>query len=80
MPGITADGIQDAFLKVILGNGITALAVIIAVIQFPLYGFIISYSRAKKEPTWFTVWAIIVWIHIGISVVVLPFALISTIL
>ena len=78
MLGITTDGIQDAFLKMILGNGITALAIGIAIIQFPLYGFIISYSRAKKEPTWFSIWEIIVWIHIGISLVALPFALIST--
>jgi hypothetical protein len=77
---IAADGIEDAFLKMIVGNGVTVLAIVIAIIQFPLYGFIIGFSRAKKEPTWFTVLEIIVWIHIAISAVALPFALISAVL
>jgi hypothetical protein len=80
MLGITTDGIEDAFLQMIVGNGITILAIGVAIIQFPFYGFIISYSRAKTEPTWFTVWEIIAWIHIGISLITLPFAFIATIL
>ena len=77
---VATEGIEDAFLKMIVGNGIILLVLGNAIIQFPLYGFIISYSRTKKEPSWFTILETIVWIHIVISAAALPFALLSAVI
>lgn len=69
--------IDGVFLKGILDNIIMALAFVIAIIQFPAYGFIISYSGLKKDSKFWTMSKIIIWMHIIISVILLPYALIA---
>ena len=54
---------------------ISVLAVGAAIVQFPLYGFVISYAKLKQS-FWLKVCAGVIWLHIVVIVVVLAIALI----
>ena len=55
---------SDAFLSHI----ISMLAIGVAAVQFPLYGFIISYARLKRS-FWLKLCACVVWLHIGVIII-----------
>ena len=40
------------------------LGIALAVIQFPLFGFILSYSSSKKGSVFYVVIKVIIWLHI----------------
>ena len=69
--------IDDAFLKAILDNGIIAVAFGLAILQFPAYGFLISYSRTKTGSKLWTAIRIILGIHIIVCLALLPYAIIA---
>ena len=62
---------SDAFVSQI----ISILAVGVGLVQFPLYGFVISYAKLKQS-VWLKVLAGVIWLHIVVIVVVLAIALI----
>lgn len=63
----------DAFLSQV----ISALAFAGMVLQFPLYGFIVSYANLKRH-LWLRVCAGIVWLHLIVIVVCMGVFLIRT--
>ena len=65
----------DAFLSQIIG----ALAFGGAILQFPLYGFIISYAKLKQS-FWLKLCAGVIWLHIIAIAVFLVIALIHKLL
>jgi hypothetical protein len=69
--------IEDAFFKAIIENTIIALAFGGAIIQYPLYGFIISYAGVRKGSRFWAVCRVAVCLHVMISFIVLPYALIA---
>ncbi|MEP6789429.1 MAG: hypothetical protein ABJB40_13405 [Acidobacteriota bacterium] len=56
-----------------IGNAAIALAAI----QFPLFGFVLSYIREYKRSLFFTLISIVIWFHVAISLLVLGLVLIS---
>lgn len=50
---------SDAFLS----HVVSRLAIAGMLLQFPLYGFIISYAKLKRH-LWLRLCAVVVWIHI----------------
>ena len=62
---------SDAFVSQI----ISILAVGVGLVQFPLYGFVISYAKLKQS-VWLKLLAGVIWLHIVVIVVVLAIALI----
>jgi hypothetical protein len=63
--GIAPD---DAFLSQIVRTISMVLVFGAAILQFPLYGFVLSYARLKKS-LWLTLCVGIIWLHIiGIGV------------
>jgi hypothetical protein len=48
-----------------------------AVLQFPLYGFIVSYANLKQH-WWLTLCAGVVWVHLIVIIVCLGFFFIQT--
>ena len=60
---------RDAFLSQVVG----ALAIGAAILQFPLYGFIISYAKLKRS-FWLKLCAGVVWLHIVAIVIGLVIA------
>jgi hypothetical protein len=69
--------IDDAFFKAIVENTIIALACGTAIIQFPLYGFIISYAKKKRGSRFWAICKVVAWLHIIVSLIVLPYTLIA---
>jgi hypothetical protein len=63
----------DAFLSQV----ISALAFAGMVLQFPLYGFIVSYANLKRH-LWLRVCAGIIWLHLIIILVCLGVFVIQT--
>lgn len=68
---MTGTSSANAFLSHI----ITGVAVLIAVLQFPFYGFVISYARVNKSMVVKGA-NVLVWIHIIVIAVVITIALI----
>jgi Mn2+/Fe2+ NRAMP family transporter len=63
--GIAPD---DAFLSQIIRTVSMVLVFGSAILQFPLYGFVLSYAKLKKA-WWLTLCVGIIWLHmIGIGV------------
>ena len=60
----------DPFLSRI----VSVLAVGVAAVQFPFYGFIISYARLKRS-FWLKLCASIVWLHISAIIICIFIAL-----
>jgi hypothetical protein len=71
--------INDAFLKGIIENTMLALVFGAAIIQYPLYGFFISYAKKKEGSRFWAICKICVLLHTIVSLLVLPFALIARI-
>lgn len=66
---------QRSFSDAFLSQIVTAVALLVAIIQFPAYGFIISSVRLGKS-LWLKLASIIVWLHISVIAVVLGIAFI----
>ena len=58
------------FSSPVLGIGLAA-------IQFPLFGFIVSYANLKKESVFYAVIKVIIWLHITVSLISLLLVLIT---
>lgn len=59
-----------------LGQIIRFFCIGLAVIQFPLFGFIVSYAHLKKGSIFYALVKILVWFHIIVSFLFLLLALI----
>ena len=74
---LRSEGSTQGWLITVLDNILFAIAVGAAIVQFPLYGFVISYSRLKTRSVFLALckWAAL--LHVVISIVWLPIALIT---
>lgn len=72
---LNSEGSNHGWLLTIIDNIVIASAVVSALLQFPIYGFIVSYSQLKTRSLFLTAckWAAL--LHFGISIVWLPIAL-----
>ena len=55
----------------------TVLGIGLAVIQFPLFGFIVSYVSSKKGSVFYAMIKVIIWLHIIVSLIFLLLVLIT---
>lgn len=53
------------------------LGIGLAIIQFPLFGFIVSYANSKKGSVFYAVIKVVIWLHITVSLISLLFVLIT---
>jgi hypothetical protein len=53
------------------------ISIVLAAIQFPLFGFILSYIREYTQSFLLSLLSAFIWLHIGISVLVLALMLVS---
>lgn len=63
---LTGGASGDAFLL----HVVSVLVIGVVAVQFPLYGFIISYARLKRS-FWLKLCASVVWLHIGAIIICL---------
>jgi hypothetical protein len=61
----------------IIDNFSVALAIGFALIQFPLYGFIISYAGIRKGSRVWATCRAVACIHIFVSLIMLPYAVMA---
>lgn len=61
----------------VLDNFLVAIAVGAAIVQFPLYGFLVSYSRLKRGVIFLGLSKWIALLHVVISTLWLPIALLT---
>jgi hypothetical protein len=68
---------DDAFMTTIIDNASVALAIGFALIQFPLYGFVISYAGTRRDSNLWATCRVVVCVHIVVSLVMPPYAAIA---
>ena len=63
------------FLLAIFSSPIIGIA--LAVTQFPLFGYMLSYANSKKGSVFYAVINVIIWLHIIVSLISLLLVLVA---